>query len=204
MYEFKPLRTLTGMTAGVLAIYALVEMTLGLLWLSLYWSPSFADPTRLGLIEIVSIGAIVMTVVCVIFVGCWTYRASANAHSFSNEMTISPGWAVGWYFVPIANLFKPFQAMREIWLASHFRGYWHDERTPPPLIAWWTLWIVTNIAGNISLQLTMMDSAASLATIELLNGAITLAKLPLSLILIQIVRKIARAQTSAPYEETFA
>lgn len=206
MNDFKQLGTLTKVTAAALAFYAMVEFGFGLLWLSLYRSPeAAADSERLGLLALVSIGALVMVIVCIILVGCWTYRASANAHSFSDEMTISPGWAVGWYFVPIANLFKPYQAMREIWMASHFRGNWHDEPTPPLLIAWWALWIITNILGNISLQLTMLGSTGqSLAATALINGVIGLAKVPLSLILITIMRQIARAQTSAPYAETFA
>jgi hypothetical protein len=204
--DFKQLGTLTKVTAAALALYAMVEFGFGLLWLSLYRSPeAAADSEGLGLLALVSIGALVMVIVCIILVGCWTYRASANAHSFSDEMTISPGWAVGWYFVPIANLFKPYQAMREIWMASHFRGNWHDEPTPPLLIAWWALWIITNILGNISLQLTMLGSTGqSLAATALINGVIGLAKVPLSLILITIMRQIARAQTSAPYAETFA
>lgn len=206
MNDFKQLGTLTKVTAAALALYAMVEFGFGLLWLSLYRSPeAAADSEGLGLLALVSIGALVMVIVCIILVGCWTYRASANAHSFSDEMTISPGWAVGWYFVPIANLFKPYQAMREIWMASHFRGNWHDEPTPPLLIAWWALWIITNILGNISLQLTMLGSTGqSLAATALINGVIGLAKVPLSLILITIMRQIARAQTSAPYAETFA
>lgn len=34
----------------------------------------------------------------------WIYRASRNAHAFGPAMTVTPGWAVGWFFVPIANL----------------------------------------------------------------------------------------------------
>jgi hypothetical protein len=205
MNEFKPLGVLTKVTAGALSLYALVELALSLVWLSLYQSSEAgADPERIELLGLISIAALAMLIVCVILVSCWTYRASANAHGFSGEMTISPGWAVGWYFIPIANLFKPFQAMREIWLASHFRGYWHDERTPLLLVAWWTLWIVTNILGNISFQLTMADSTGQSPGVALFNGLIGLAEVPLSVILIMIIRAVARAQVSAPYEETFA
>ena len=28
-------------------------------------------------------------------------------------MTISAGWAIGWFFVPFANLVMPYQAMKE-------------------------------------------------------------------------------------------
>ena len=68
-------------------------------------------------------------------------------------MTISPGWAVGWYFVPFANLVKPYQGMKEAWMASHFRDNWHGEPTPALLVWWWGLWLVTNILANISFRI---------------------------------------------------
>ena len=36
----------------------------------------------------------------------------------ANDLSISPGWSAGWFFVPFANLVKPFVAVREIWNAS--------------------------------------------------------------------------------------
>jgi uncharacterized protein DUF4328 len=35
----------------------------------------------------------------------------------ARDLQGSPGGAVGWWFVPIANLYKPFQYLREIWRA---------------------------------------------------------------------------------------
>jgi hypothetical protein len=163
------------------------------------------DPQILAIIGIVSIAAFVSLIACFIVVGCWIYRASANAHSFSDEMTISPGWAVGWYFIPIANLFKPYQAMRETWMASHYRGNWHGGPTPGLLVGWWALWIVTNILGNLSFRFSFMDSNGDmLAMTTILDTATTLLNLPLSLVLIMIIRNIARAQAFAPLDETFA
>ena len=51
---------------------------------------------------------------------CWIYRASENLHSLSSDqMRFSPQGAVGWYFVPLANLFRPYQTMQEIWHVVH-------------------------------------------------------------------------------------
>ena len=49
----------------------------------------------------------------------WIYRANHNARALgAANMDFTPGWSVGWYFIPIANLWKPYQAMKEIWKAS--------------------------------------------------------------------------------------
>jgi len=38
----------------------------------------------------------------------WFYRAHANLSGLGAEyLTYSPGWAVGWFFVPIFSLFRP-------------------------------------------------------------------------------------------------
>ena len=87
---------------------------------------------------------------CVVLVGRWIYRTNANAHLFSDGMTISPGWAVGWYFIPLANLVKPYQGMKETWLASHYGSDWGAGEEPVTMRWWWLLWIVTNILSNIS------------------------------------------------------
>jgi hypothetical protein len=50
----------------------------------------------------------------------WIYRSNNNLRALSGEsMTFTPGWSVGWYFIPIANLWKPYQVMNEIWKVSH-------------------------------------------------------------------------------------
>ena len=95
--------------------------------------------------------------------------------------------------------------MREIWMASHYRSNWHGEPTPGLLVGWWSLWIVTNILGNISLRLSMTDSDGQMLGITTtLDVAASMLDIPLCVILILIIRQIARAQAYAPLDETFA
>lgn len=49
----------------------------------------------------------------------WQHRAQKNLEGLgATWLRFTPGWAVGWWFVPFANLVKPFQTMRELWKAS--------------------------------------------------------------------------------------
>lgn len=58
----------------------------------------------------------------------WIYRANLNARGFgATTMEFHPGWSVGYYFIPIMNLFKPYQAMQQIWKASHNPQNWLRE-----------------------------------------------------------------------------
>ena len=89
-----------------------------------------------------------------VFVGMWISRANRNLriHGCDN-LEITPGWAVGWYFVPFANLRKPFHAMREIWNASLFGGAANLTKSNSLLTRWWACWIVGNIASNSAFRL---------------------------------------------------
>lgn len=72
----------------------------------------------------------------------WTYLANRNARSLgATGMKFTPGWAIGWYFIPILNLWKPYQALRETFKASHpdCSDDWQQAPHPDILRLWWTL-----------------------------------------------------------------
>jgi hypothetical protein len=78
----------------------------------------------------------------------WIYRANLNCRGFgATGMKFTPGWAVGWYFVPVANLVYPFLAMREIWRVSTDPAQW--EKVPGSFLLgiWWTFWLLTWFLG---------------------------------------------------------
>lgn len=206
MHDYKDLAGRTRIAVICVGIYMALELLGGMVLVYDYaTAPALFDPMALRPSDFVAIPALVMMIVCVVVVGMWIYRASANAHALSDEMTITPGWAVGWYFVPIMNLVRPYQAMREIWLASHFRGNWHGEPAPGILGWWWGLWIVTNILANVSLRLSLdLEAGQALDLIVLLDVATAFLNVFLSLVLINIMRRTTEAQGSARHEETFA
>ena len=71
----------------------------------------------------------------------WIHRAASNVHERGRSgMTVSPFGAVGWFFVPVANLFMPYRAMSGLARASSARG-------AEPL--WVLLWWVPLVASNL-------------------------------------------------------
>jgi hypothetical protein len=72
----------------------------------------------------------------------WVYRANRNARALGAQgMTYSPGWSVGWFFVPFANLVMPYLVVREIWKAStpDAGEHWRQARVSPLFGSWWAL-----------------------------------------------------------------
>lgn len=79
----------------------------------------------------------VIFIASVTLIGRWIYIANSNARQLGAQgMEFTPGWSVGWYFIPIANIWKPFLAMREIWKASHRPAAWQSA-PGSPLLGWW-------------------------------------------------------------------
>ena len=91
----------------------------------------------------------------------WIHRAAQNLRAAEMlELRFSPGWSVAWYFIPIASLWKPYQAMKEIWQASSFQLNWKDVAVPGLLPLWWAGWLASNAIGQISYR--MGDNAETI------------------------------------------
>jgi hypothetical protein len=135
----------------------------------------------------------------------WIYFANSNARALgASNMEFSPGWSVGWYFIPFANLWKPYQAMKEIWQASCKPKGWQHVAVPSIFPLWWTLWILASILSQASLRATMRaDKQAELMlalVLRLLSGA---ADIPLTIVAIRLVSRIWEVQARR-YQEHLA
>jgi hypothetical protein len=84
----------------------------------------------------------------------WIYRANLNCRGFgANNLKFTPGWSIGYYFIPIACLALPYQAMKEIWQASTNPVNWEKCAGSSLLGFWWAFWLITSILGQIYFRL---------------------------------------------------
>jgi hypothetical protein len=145
---------------------------------------------------------------CMILFGVWIVRSGKNAWLFSNLARQSgtsrpgfappflqntPGWAVGWYFIPIANFWKPYGAMKEIVQASSVR----ESLAASLLPTWWTLWLASLIFDRVIRVVDRSETewdAIHLAVIWTTASGIEIA---LHLIAIVLVSGVTRLQASA-------
>ena len=147
---------------------------------------------RLGLVVCwFAVYAFTAAMVCI-----FMYQANGNVRALgASELRISPGWSVGWWFIPFANLVKPVQSMSEIYRASiKPRGKsWKTVATPATVAVWWTFWLLTNILigvqGKLDKELLGEAGFAALiwgsSTCQLISG----------IMLIMIVLGISRTQS---------
>jgi hypothetical protein len=90
--------------------------------------------------------------------------------AYQNVMVVAPaerryskGWAIGSWFVPIMNLFRPKQIANDIWRAG---GKDVEDAQPGWLLgAWWLLWLLSNWAVNLAARRYIdADTAEELKT----------------------------------------
>ena len=129
--------------------------------------------------------------VATIIVWCmWQHRSHLAARDLVGGPDVSAAWAVGCWFVPIVNYFKPFQAMRELWRASEGTPAWRRQPTWPVLGWWWGAWLGFNVLG--ALQNTTggadLDAIRRSDVIGLIS--VTLGVVA-ALLAVQIVRQVA-------------
>jgi Domain of unknown function (DUF4328) len=126
----------------------------------------------------------------------WIYRAYKNIKGFGAEgLRFSPGWAVGYYFIPILSLVRPVQVMGEIWRASDDPGNWRQKPGSWLIAGWWTLFLlytgVTQISLEIAFQASTNDQWTLAAVLAILGD---LFSIPLSIITLRLVTEIYRRQ----------
>jgi hypothetical protein len=89
----------------------------------------------------------------------WVFTAHANLRAAGMRgLNHSPGWATFSFFVPVANLFVPFVAMRELANRSagepeEFAGSSVDD-----VSSWWSCWVVSAIVMTIVVLTVFVDA----------------------------------------------
>ncbi|MCK9487419.1 MAG: DUF4328 domain-containing protein [Dehalococcoidia bacterium] len=67
----------------------------------------------------------------------------------------SASWAVGWWFIPIMNLFRPYQVMSTLWRASQDptdnpgSTQWAVSGTSALVGWWWALYLGSSVVGGM-------------------------------------------------------
>ncbi len=178
-------------------LYALIALSLISIWLGVADMRGYGGEGSLTGFTLIAIlrglGTIAVGLASGILVLTWIHRANHNArHLGAADMKCTPGWAVGWYFVPIAWFWKPYQAMKEIWQASANPSDWQGRAVSPLLHWWWALWVLPFWGASL------VDWAAGRtldeAGAEALGAATGLVSdvldIPLVLVLVAILNRV--------------
>jgi hypothetical protein len=122
----------------------------------------------------------------------WLHRASGNLRALGAEgQRYSPGWAVGAWFVPLANLVWPYEAVREIFAVSVGM-----ERRRIAIVGWWwATYLLANVTATVGARIAWRteDPVWLLAGewISCVSDAVQIVELVL---VMRIVQAVTRGQ----------
>jgi len=132
----------------------------------------------------------------------WIHRAHRNLQSLGNtNLKYSPGWAVGWFFVPILSWWKPYQVTTEIGKASdpttdiNDSTAWKKSSASSLVSSWWLLFIVSAVIGNIVLRLFLQaETPSEILTVSWWSFIVGIIDIVIAILTILIVRNIDQRQ----------
>lgn len=154
-----------------------------------------ASDQRQGIIGVVYL---VVFVISGFLILRWIHRANYNARQLGAEnMEFTPGWSIGYYFIPILTLWKPYQAMKEIWKASKNPSNWNSQSVSRLLPIWWSIWIISNILKWAIFRLSMRaEELNELINLNIITQVSNTLDIALALVLLAMVSNIHNMQAS--------
>ncbi len=146
--------------------------------------------------QVVSVFYLLVWIAGIVFFLRWFRRAYYNLHQLDRVYpNYQEGWAVGAWFIPFINLFRPYGIMKEIWQYT-------QEKINQPVESrniiklWWLIFIISNLINNMSGRFLNNSSEIEdyiLADqIALLTTSFDIIAL---LLIISIIRKISEWET---------
>jgi hypothetical protein len=100
------------------------------------------------LLGLVGAAAIVVTLI-------WQHRAASAARALGYPTTHSPGWGVGSWFVPIVNLWFPYQAIRDCLPPG--------DPNRAHILQWWLAYMVGGLVGAGAFVAAFFSSGVAVA-----------------------------------------
>lgn len=153
-----------------------------------------ANDTRQQVIGVVYFLAYLVSVVVFIM---WFRRAYNNLHQKNSFLSYREGAAAGSWFVPILNLFRPYQIMKEMYVKTDElldeHQVIHTQRLEVAILGWWWfLWILAGVAGQVEYRMTKYaTSVDALKEVTVFSMADNVLGIILAIVAAKVVKNYA-------------
>lgn len=153
--------------------------------------------------RLVALAGLVLFIATVIRWLMWQHRAYANLQLIgSRDTEYTPGWSVGYWFIPLINLYRPYQITAELYRRSEIQ----NGRDPigglsgPPLVGlWWFAYLLwggsQRLFSLIAKDANTLSTLISATNIQLGGYLIGATSAILALL---VIRSIDRFQQAFP------
>lgn len=163
-------------------------------------------------ITILALLYLIAVIVNIVSVCTWVYRANQNIHLAElGNIKYSSGWAVGWFFIPFANLVKPASVMGEILNSTNKLSgktespNLHSQGLPTPVVVWWAFYVISYFIANLSTNL-FNGNDLEFNNYGLISGMVFTAlvfSIISAIFLIKLINGISKTQENARLQEIF-
>jgi hypothetical protein len=119
-----------------------------------------ASDDRQAVMGVIQVALILVT--AIVFIR-WFRRAYKNVDALGGERRFGTGWAIGAWFVPILNLWRPKQIANDLWRTSdpdHPTETRADAPVSSVLSVWWILFLVSNWISQVAGRLAFSGDTA--------------------------------------------
>jgi hypothetical protein len=135
----------------------------------------------------------------------WLHSAYGNLFLVGRRAADeTPRWAVGCWFIPFLNLYRPYRVVKELWLRSanmNMELSVQDQPAPSLASVWWGVWILGSIVGRfLSRRMLKAETVDSLIEATWLGMVDDLITILAGVLAILVVRRIQQFQDSWPPE----
>ncbi len=158
---------------------------------------NYATLEKGDLIEMATAGTLLVATLClVIFFLRWFHQCYKNLSSLEvGELDHTPGWAVGWFFVPFANLVKPYSVAHEMWHSSEIKGDDEDKDSNWVVISWWLFFLLSSFVDRYVLRKTnKAESLEDYLDIVPIDIASSLISIIGAILAINFVKRLSQRQ----------
>ena len=134
------------------------------------------------------------------------YKAVQQAKGFAVPFTyVSPGWAVGYWFIPLMNLYRPFQAVKALFAACTQEAGPNAKPAAGEqlLSAWWAMFLLGNMANwALASSTTDFNSRAGLSSYAEYSIGCNLLVIIGTLVFAAVVKRLVQAMGSTGHATT--
>lgn len=150
-------------------------------------------PPLFFLMPIVSAVASILSMVVIVLFLVWQAMAAGAVYERGDIFNppISPGWHVGWWFIPFANLVMPAIAMGQLYRASIMGPgrTWDAIPFPKVVLRWWLWWL---LAPFLFVILAILIGGVGGAIIG--YGGVLISHIVATMMVLGLIREISDAQ----------
>lgn len=128
----------------------------------------------------------------------WFRRAYYNLHLKVNHLSYKESWSLWSWFVPILNLFRPYQIMIELFLhtdillSKKIKNY-QPSHASSLIGFWWFLWLISSFFGNYvfrySSNANSTEELITSAMLSIINSVIGIGSALITIHLLKIYTK---------------